>query len=70
MRRTREYKKLLLVKKQLLSDISNIFNSVDFLHSPEISGLQYEESGEQDSQNPYEEALKTDEEYRSSVHIK
>ena len=29
-RRTREYKKLLLVKKQLLSDISNIFNSVDF----------------------------------------
>ena len=28
-RRTREYKKLLLVKKQL-SDISNIFNSVDF----------------------------------------
>ena len=29
-RHTREYKKLLLVKKQLLSDISNIFNSVDF----------------------------------------
>ena len=29
-RRTREYKKLLLVKKQLLSDVSNIFNSLDF----------------------------------------
>ena len=29
-RRTREYKKLLLVKKKLLSDINNIFNRVHF----------------------------------------